>query len=185
MGGCIRNLSRAEFEADLMLCDNCGQNEAEVHLTQIVDNEMTTVHLCPSCAADKGLDAGTVPKNLPLTDFLAQMGQGAETEEEAAVAGPCTYCRTTSDDFRRTGRLGCPHCYSVFESQLRAILRRIHGSTQHLGKVYVPPASEGADLVQRLSVLKRKLQRAVESEDFERAATLRDQIKELEATIDA
>ena len=167
-----------------MLCDNCGKNEAEVHLTQIVDNEMTTVHLCPSCAAEKGLDSSTVPKNLPLTDFLAQMGQGATTEEKTTVAGPCSYCHTTSDDFRRTGRLGCPHCYSIYETQLRAILRRIHGSTQHLGKVYVPPASATADRTQRLTVLKRKLQRAVEAEDFERAAVLRDEIKEIEATID-
>jgi protein arginine kinase activator len=167
-----------------MLCDNCGQNEAEVHLTQIVDNEMTTVHLCPSCAAEKGLDAGSA-KNLPLTDFLAQMGEAAVTEEERVVAGPCTYCHTTVDDFRRSGRLGCPHCYSVYESQLRAILRRIHGSTYHLGKVYVPPASEAADRAARLAGLRRKLQRAVEAEDFERAAVIRDQIRDLEAAIDA
>lgn len=165
-----------------MLCDNCKNNEAEVHLTQILDNEMTTVHLCPSCAAEKGLDTAAA-KNLPLTDFLAEMGKAAIDEEEVR-AGPCAYCHTTVDDFKRSGRLGCPHCYSTYETQLRAILRRIHGSTQHLGKVYVPPAGEGADLGARLSGLRRKLQRAVEAEDFERAATLRDQIRELEATID-
>ncbi|NIR43030.1 MAG: hypothetical protein GWN99_03970 [Gemmatimonadetes bacterium] len=166
-----------------MLCDNCGNNEAEVHLTQIVDNEMTTVHLCPACAADKGLDAGA-SKNPPLSDFLAQMGKGPTAEEGTFAAGPCNYCHTTVDDFRRTGRLGCPHCYSIYETQLRAILRRIHGSTQHLGKVYVPPASDAADRAQRLTVLRRKLQRAVEAEDFERAAEIRDQIRELEAAID-
>lgn len=166
-----------------MLCDNCKNNEAEVHLTQIVDNEMTTVHLCPSCAADKGLDT-SVGKNLPLTDFLAEMGKAAVAEEEAAFTGPCSYCHTTVEDFKRTGRLGCPHCYSVYEAQLRAILRRIHGSTQHLGKVYVPPAGEGAESTARLSGLRRKLQRAVEAEDFETAASIRDQIHELEATID-
>lgn len=166
-----------------MLCDNCGKNEAEVHLTQIVDNEMTTVHLCPACAADKGLDAGS-SANLPLSDFLAQMGQAAISDEEAAVAGPCSYCHTTVDDFRRTGRLGCPHCYSIYETQLRAILRRIHGSTYHLGKVYVPPASTGADRSARLAGLRRKLQRAVEAEDFERAALIRDQIRELETAVD-
>lgn len=166
-----------------MLCDNCNKNEAEVHLTQIVEKEMTTVHLCPSCAADKGLEApGT--KNLPLTDFLAEMGKAAVSEEEAAIAGPCSYCHTTTEDFKRTGRLGCPHCYSIYESQLRAILRRIHGSTQHLGKVYVPPAGEGADRTARLTGLRRKMQRAVEAEDFETAAVLRDQIRELEAPVD-
>ncbi len=167
-----------------MLCDNCGKNEAEVHLTQIVENEMTTVHLCPACAADKGLDAGSSAKNLPLSDFLAQMGQAAISDEEAAVAGPCSYCHTTVDDFRRTGRLGCPHCYSIYETQLRAILRRIHGSTYHLGKVYVPPASTGVDRSARLAGLRRKLQRAVEAEDFERAALIRDQIRELETAVD-
>ena len=167
-----------------MLCYNCGENEAEVHLTQIIDNEMTTVHLCPACAAEKGLEASAGGKNPPLTDFLAQMGKSALAEEESIGAGPCSYCGTTVDDFKRTGRLGCPHCYATYESQLRAILRRIHGSTQHLGKVYVPPASESADRTTRLVGLRRKLQQAVESEDFERAAIIRDQIRELEATVE-
>jgi protein arginine kinase activator len=167
-----------------MLCDNCGNNEAEVKLTQIVDNEMITLHLCPACAAEKGVEAGG-GQSPPLTGFLAvQMGQTALTDDESAIVGPCTYCHTTVDDFRRTGRLGCPHCYSVYETQLRAILRRIHGSTHHLGKVYVPPASAAADKNARLAGLRRKLQRAVEAEDFERAAVIRDQIRELETTID-
>ncbi len=165
-----------------MLCDNCGKNEAEVHLTQIVENEMATVHLCPACAAEKGW--GEPAKKLPLDAFLAQMGQAAMSDEEAAIAGPCTYCHTTVDDFKQTGRLGCPHCYSIYETQLRAILRRIHGSTHHLGKVYVPPASTQADRSVRLAGLKRKLQRAVEAEDFERAAVIRDQIRELETAVD-
>ncbi len=164
-----------------MLCDHCNENEAEVQLTQVEGNELKLVNLCPACAAEKGLDAGP-GKNLPLTDFLAQMGQGSSTTEERA-AGPCSYCGTTVEDFKRTGRLGCPHCYEVYEPQLRAILRRIHGSTQHLGKVYVPPASEETDRGARLAGLRRKLQRAVEAEDFERAAVIRDQIREIEAAI--
>ena len=106
------------------------------------------------------------------------------SDEEATIAGPCSYCHTTVDDFRRTGRLGCPHCYSIYETQLRAILRRIHGSTHHLGKVYVPPASTHADRSARLAGLKRKLQRAIEAEDFERAAVIRDQIREVETAVD-
>ncbi len=167
-----------------MLCNNCGDNEAEVHLTQIVDNEMTTVHLCPACAADKGLETSATGKNLPLSDFLAQMGKSLVEEDETAPTAPCSFCGTTVADFKKSGRLGCPHCYSAYESQLRAILRRIHGSTQHLGKVYVPPASEEADKNARLAGLRRKLQRAVEAEDFERAAVIRDQIRELEAVIE-
>lgn len=167
-----------------MICDNCGQHEAEVHLTQIVNNEMTTVHLCPTCAADKGLETEIGGKNPPLTDFLAQMGKAVLPDDEQVASGPCSFCGTTVDDFRRSGRLGCPHCYSTYEGQLRSILRRIHGSTQNLGKVYVPPSGEEADRTARLVGLRRKLQRAVESEDFERAAVIRDQIRELEATVE-
>jgi protein arginine kinase activator len=104
--------------------------------------------------------------------------------EEGSPAGPCSYCGTSVEDFKRTGRLGCPHCYTTYEGQLRAILRRIHGSTQHLGKVYVPPAADAADRAARLAGLRHKLQRAVETEDFERAAQLRDQIRDLEAALE-
>lgn len=165
-----------------MVCDHCQEHEAEVHLTQIVDNEMTTRHLCTRCAADLGLQATAPAASLPLTDFLAQMGKGVAADAEASPAGPCAFCGTSVDDFKRTGRLGCPHCYSVYEPQLRGLLRRIHGSTQHVGKIYLPPAAEEADRTARLAGLRRKLQRAVDSEDFERAAELRDQIRNLESS---
>lgn len=167
-----------------MVCDNCHEHEAEIHLTQIVNNEMTTLHLCARCAAEKGVQAAT-PAQLPLTGFLAQMGKGLGGDVEAGAGGPCSFCGTTVEDFRRTGRLGCPHCYSVYEPQLRGILRRIHGSTQHVGKVYLPPEAEEADRTARLTGLRRKLQRAIEAEDFERAAQIRDQIRALEASINA
>lgn len=164
-----------------MVCDNCREHEAEIHLTQIVNNEMTTLHLCATCAAEKGVQ-GAVPVQFPLTGFLAQMGKGIAVDVEAGPVGPCSFCGTSVEDFRRTGRLGCPHCYSVYEPQLRGILRRIHGATQHVGKVYLPPEAEDADRTARLAGLRRKLQRAVEAEDFERAAEIRDQIRALEAS---
>ncbi len=167
-----------------MVCDHCSEHEAEIHLTQIVNNEMTTRHLCTRCAAELGVQAGTPPASLPLTDFLAQMGKGVIAESEGSAVGPCRFCGTSVEDFKRTGRLGCPDCYSVYEPQLRGLLRRIHGSTQHVGKIYLPPATEDADRTARLAGLRRKLQRAVESEDFERAAEIRDQIRELESSID-
>lgn len=165
-----------------MVCDHCGEHEAEVHLTQIVNNEMTTRHLCARCATDLGVQAGAPLAKLPLTDFLAQMGKGVAVDAEAGTAGPCSFCSTSVEDFKRTGRLGCPHCYAVYEAQLRGLLRRIHGSTQHVGKIYLPPTAEEADRTARLAGLRRKLQRAVDSEDFERAAELRDEIRALEAS---
>lgn len=162
-----------------MACDNCGENEAVVHLTQIVNNQMSTYHLCQKCAAEKGLEAGTSYSNAPLTDFLAQMGDPPAGGEQAAKEA-CAFCGLTFDDFKSTGRLGCPHCYASFEVQLRGLLRRIHGGTQHVGKVYLPPDPGVADRHERLAGLRRRLQRAVETEDFERAAQIRDQIRALE-----
>lgn len=163
-----------------MLCDHCGENEAVIHLTQIVDNQMGTFHLCEGCAAEKGLEPEAGSTNFPLTDFLAQMSQPERTQQPADTA--CEYCSLTLKDFKKTGRLGCSHCYVTFEGHLRGLLRRLHGGTQHVGKVYLPPDPSEAERGERLSRLKRKLDRAVATEDFERAAQIRDQIRELEST---
>lgn len=173
-----------------MTCEHCGEQEAEIHLTQIVDDEMTTLHLCSACAAEQGYtevgdaaEVGTGEENVPLTDFLAEMGKGGE--EGAMLPAPseaCPYCGTDISDFRKTGRLGCPQCYPHFETQLRALLRRIHGSTQHVGKLYMgSEADEHEDRETRLATLRRKLEQAVETENFETAAELRDRIQEMEA----
>jgi protein arginine kinase activator len=162
-------------------CDNCGSGKAVVHLTQIVNNEMTTFHLCEACAAEKGLEPTPESVNFPLTDFLAQMG-GAEPAGGAGPSEACSFCGLTFDDFRETGRLGCPQCYSTFEPHLRGLLRRIHGSTKHVGKVYLPPDPTASEMEKRVEALRRKLDRAVAAENFERAAELRDEIRALEPT---
>jgi len=167
-------------EENAMVCDNCGSQDAVIHLTQIVDNEMKTLHLCEKCAAEKGLETSTVPENFPLSDLLAQMGGEEPSTPEATGAQACSFCNLTFREFRDSGRLGCPHCWSTFEGRLRGLLRRIHGGTQHLGKVYLSPDPTVSEREKRLDGLRRKLQRAVELEDFERAAELRDEIRELE-----
>jgi protein arginine kinase activator len=163
-----------------MQCDHCGQNEAIIHLTQIVENQMSTFHLCESCAAEKGLEPGVETANFPLSDFLAQVGKGGA---EGGLNSPCAYCGLKLEEFRKSGRLGCSHCYVTFESNLRTLLRRLHGGTQHVGKVYLPPDPTRAEQEERLAGLRRKLDRAVESEDFERAAQIRDMIRTLEGVL--
>lgn len=162
-----------------MICDSCGSTDAVVRLTQIVNNEMSTHHLCEKCAAEKGLESTPEPINFPLTDFLAQMGQDAHESMDPSAA-ECSFCGLTFKDFRDTGRLGCPHCYQTFGSHLKKLLRRIHGGVQHVGKVYLPPDPTASEMEKRLEALRRKLHRAVETEDFEHAAQLRDEIRTLE-----
>ena len=163
-----------------MVCENCGSGEAKVQFTQIVNNKVTKRHLCEQCAAAEGVDNTSVSSNFPLTDFLAQMGE--VPEPSAAAEATCAFCGLTFAKFRETGRLGCPHCYATFETHLRGLLRRIHGGTQHTGKVYLPTDPTASERAKRLEGLRRRLQRAVESEDFERAAEIRDLIRSLEPT---
>jgi protein arginine kinase activator len=161
-----------------MLCENCKKNEASIHLTQIQNNEMTTRHLCESCAESMGLSSGPAA-SAPLADFIAQMGKSIAAET-VAQAGTCPSCGQTLADFKRSGRLGCARCYHTFDVSLRGLLRKLHGGTQHSGKVYLPPDPSETDRTARVVSLRRSLSRAVEAEDFERAAALRDQIRKLE-----
>ena len=164
-----------------MVCELCGENQAVVHLTQVVNNEMNTSHLCEKCAAEKGLQAQPPAANLPLADFLANMGSEGKLPGGAPIEElNCPFCGLSTSDFKEMGRLGCPQCYSTFEVHLRSLLRRIHGGTQHVGKVYLPPDPTISEREKRLDGLRRKLRRAVDAEDFERAAELRDQIRSLE-----
>ena len=158
-----------------MNCEHCGERPAEITLTEMgSESEMSTLHLCSSCAALKGLSVG-MANDPPIADLLAHLG-GPGEGAYAADAESCEYCGTRQRDFRRNGRLGCPQCYSRFGEQLRELLRRIHGSPQHLGKVYVSAGVNGDDMEARLATLRRRLERAVEVEDFESAAELRDEI---------
>ena len=159
-----------------MLCERCGENEAIIHLTQIENNQMNTSHLCEGCASEKGLDTGAAAGSYPLSDFIAQVGKAGDT----APPAPCPYCGMKLEEFKKLGRLGCPQCYVAFEPHLKGLLRRLHSGTQHLGKVYLPPDPSQAERQERLAGLRRKLDHAVESEDFERAAQIRDMIRTLE-----
>lgn len=165
-----------------MQCDNCGLNEAVMHFTQIVNNQVSTFHLCEACAAEKGLEPGIGTGDFPLADLLAQMGR---SKQDAVVESPgsCGFCGLRLEDFKKSGRMGCSHCYVAFESHLRGLMRRLHGGTQHVGKLYLPPDPTAAERRERLAALKRRLERAVGLEDFERAAQIRDQIRTLEAAL--
>lgn len=164
-----------------MQCDQCQNRPAEITFTVIEDNEMKTLRLCSACAEERGLSDPSPPK-LPLAGFLAQIGTGKPLPVSESGLEPCSWCATSPADFRQTGRVGCPQCYVHFEPQLRGLLRRIHGSAQHAGKLYLSQNSEVGERLSQLANMRRRLQRAIETEDFEAAAELRDRIHELEAT---
>jgi protein arginine kinase activator len=166
-----------------MSCDQCHEREAVIHLTQIVNEQVTTLHLCERCAAEKGVESPGGVAKTPLGTFLAAMGKGTEPNLVSARDGEnCPRCGGSLQDFRESGRLGCPECYRSFEAPLRDLLRRLHGSTHHMGERYADRASEPAvaNGGQRAADLREQLRVAVETENFELAAELRDRLRVLE-----
>ena len=165
-----------------MVCDICGKSQATVHLTEIIDDKMTELHICEGCAQKKGAQ---MESHFGLADLLAGLadmgGQFTKTKKETKIK--CPRCGLTYEDFKRIGRLGCGECYSAFKEALLPLLKRIHGSTQHYGKSPTKKTTKVTKAVKtmdELQELKEKLQKAIQLEQFEEAVKLRDKIRELE-----
>ena len=164
-----------------MKCERCGERDAVVHLHQVAGGEVTKVHLCESCAAEQGIATPEGIAKTPLGQMLAAMGKSSEDlAGEPGDAESCNHCGATLDDFRATGRLGCPECWRVFAGPLRGLLRRIHGATHHRGEQYLRPGATAPDGRAVTTDLRAQLQEAVAHENFELAAELRDRLRELE-----
>lgn len=163
-----------------MKCENCN-NPATVHLTELKNGKKIEKHLCENCAAaTEDIPVKThTPINELLTNFvLAHSGQG--TREQSAT---CDICGTTWTEFRQTGLLGCEHDYTLFEKDLTPLLQRAHdGATHHIGKVPTRKGGTGVPTKRALDLnkLRKDLQQAIEAEDYEKAAKLRDSIREVE-----
>jgi protein arginine kinase activator len=164
-----------------MSCDQCREREAVIHLTQIVNEQVTTLHLCERCAAEKGVESPSGVVKTPLGSFLAAMGKNLPETEPAPRSGEtCGRCGGSFQDFRESGRLGCPECYRSFEIPLRELLRRLHGSTHHMGERYADRGAAPADGRVETADLREQLRLAVETENFELAAELRDRLRVME-----
>jgi protein arginine kinase activator len=160
-----------------MKCDNCNK-PATVHLTEIRNGKKMEKHLCEQCAAqNEGLPVkGHTPINELLTNFVLAHS-GLQREQSAA----CDHCSISWSEFRQSGLLGCENDYQLFERELTPLLQRAHeGATHHIGKVPARRGGSGvpAKRTHDLARLRKELSRAVDSEDYERAAKLRDQIKQ-------
>ena len=158
-----------------MVCSICKEKPATVHLTQIAGDKMQKVDLCEDCAKNKGVNDST----FALADML--LGLGASQEIEQASGGveiKCPQCGFTQADFKKSGRLGCPECYKTFADGLEGLLKTMHKDTRHAGKVPEGMRQE-RDVSDRLDSLQQKLAKAIADENFEQAAALRDEIKEM------
>src|SRR5918912_3632539 len=157
-----------------MLCDNCKERDAVVELIRPSTDGVSKVHLCEKCAAEQGVETTVATPTHPLNDFLKAVQQ--QIPLPSGEAGRCAFCGATMKDFRASGRLGCARCYTTFEGSMRELLRRVHGNSRHAGRRYEPPRPEETERSIVLSELRERLRRAIESEQFELAADLRDRI---------
>jgi protein arginine kinase activator len=161
-----------------MLCDVCKCNDATVFLTQILQGKMQKVNLCDACSKEKGVQD---PTGFALADLLLGIG-AAEEIEKGAPTQKCPVCGFTQADFKKTGRLGCSVCYATFAEGLGSLLKAMHKGIEHIGKV-PERAQRAVELGDRMRNLNESLKKAVAEENYETAASLRDQIKQLEGQI--
>jgi protein arginine kinase activator len=161
-----------------MLCQFCNKREATIHITNVEGKKARAIHVCAQCAEKRGFD-DLKKSNFAMTDFVAGLFDSAfAAAEKGASPDSCPNCGTSYSAFQDVGRLGCSQCYEFFQAQLIPLLRSIHGNTRHLGKI---PQRFGRQVSLRRKVreLQEELELAVQLEQFERAAQLRDEIRAL------
>jgi len=162
-----------------MKCSRCSK-PATLHITEIRHGTVQAVHLCESCAQEYLSNSSMTESPEPSDQLAAQLSQLDEEELQEYEDLVCPNCGMTFREFRQQGRLGCPHDYVAFEDELMPLLENIHGETQHVGKV--PKRAPHASKRQyELIRLRNQLKSAVDDEQYEEAARLRDEIQSLEA----
>ncbi len=159
-----------------MLCENCNEKPATFHVVEILNGQKREVHLCEACAQEKKI---ALPPSLSLNEILSSLMEAHADKDVPELAGVvCPSCGITYSQFKQAGRLGCPKDYTVFQKGLIPFLERIHGATRHRGKVPRNITQDGGLAAERLR-LRRELVAAVENEQYEVAARIRDQLREL------
>jgi protein arginine kinase activator len=163
-----------------MYCEACNKSVATVHLTEIINKKKKELHLCEECAREKGVTIKSHFFNKEQAPAEPAIASKAKAAAEDALAGlSCSVCGITFAEFRASGRLGCANDYNVFKKGLLPLLEKIHGHTEHKGKVPVQ-VGERLERQKRLLSLRQALNRAIQKEEYEKAAEIRDQIYELE-----
>lgn len=168
-----------------MICQSCGKKTATTHIKTISNGQLTEFHLCSDCAKEKGYGNLFDTWDLGFGTMLGGL-IGKSHGEESVLR--CKKCGASFSEIAKTGHLGCEECYKTFRRQLLPLIQRIHGTVRHKGKSPGSSALRIADSNQQMVAVqtsaleekKRLLQKAIEAQEFEKAAVLRDEIKEME-----
>lgn len=170
-----------------MLCQTCKERAATIHLTEISGGHRVETHLCQQCAQEQGLALTT---QIPLNELLDTLlsSQKADMHKQQNPAQPfsdsrsehaCPMCGMTLRRFSKEPLLGCPHDYVEFDTELTPLIKQSHnGSTRHCGKIPSRTCDDDKKQIEQLT-LQKQLDAAIRNEDYEKAAQLRDQLREL------
>ena len=154
-----------------MLCQKCGKSEATTHIRSIVNGKIYERYLCDSCAANEDI------KNSNLSQMLSSMFGEIEIPQKSVAR--CSCCGSTYLDVANSGKCGCPQCYFSFYEQLLPYIKRVHGSTEHIGKKPSKNTDEQNTAQEKIDHLTAKLKQYITEEKYEQAAVVRDEIKKL------
>lgn len=159
-----------------MLCDACKENQATVRLISVVDGQKTERHMCMPCVTKQKLRLRTEGVQSILSAFISS-NAGKRVPKNPDLR--CSGCGVRYDDAIQAAQMGCAHCYQEFSGQLKPVLFRMHGNVHHVGRM---PQNVDFSMKKqrRLEQIRREMDIAVVLENFELAATLRDEIRELE-----
>ena len=171
-----------------MLCDLCDQNEASIHIQEVIDGHKKSVHFCGTCATKKKIKVKP-SEDLGFAKFAYNcsflMDERQKQKKDRSQLS-CPECNHTSDDFQKTGRLGCSQCYTTFKEILIYVLPLMHKDLIHKGKTIKKLESMPIELpargpsknsqIKKVNEIEKNLQTAIENENFELAAILRDKL---------
>lgn len=160
-------------------CRRCAKS-ATLHITEIQDGKAVAVHLCNSCAQEYLDEEAEQVSSAPPEEMTAKLE--ALMSEDADADTRCSNCNITFGEFREQGRLGCPTCFEEFRVDLMPLLENIHESAAHVGKRPRRNPAQTEDQA-RLVQIRQRLEDAIDREDYEQAASLRDEIAEIEQTL--
>ena len=160
-----------------MLCEKCKKNTATVHMQQFIGGIKTEIHLCQNCSALK-MDMPISFENI-FQGFLTSLQSMTANRPKASPTAPCARCGMTFEQFKSSGKLGCEACYQAFGKEIEALFKNVQGATRHEGKF---PRRMGVDMRTRreADAIRKQLKEAVDAENYEDAAFLRDQLRALE-----
>lgn len=173
-----------------MICEICKKKSATIHIQEIINGQKKTLHICPDCAADKTSEESAL-HGINIAEMLYNLSEQISSptltpqEDEAdgvdsSITVTCPDCGWDTSKFKKTGRLGCPHCYQTFNELLKTALKNMHRGTLHVGKqLRGEERDESGKLMIEIMNLQKRLEEFVQREEYEKAALVRDKISQL------